>query len=146
VSTVFKTLIYNKTTQEKHERQISGVASTGGKSQKSKSSAREGRGGNSKRGRGHNNLNNIEAKSYTREEWLALSEEQRAKVKVLRTAKKAATGENRHTSSSTISSVTHDSYQADATGYQQDAVVATSVPPSTPQIRFDTVTKPPTKP
>lgn len=142
----FKTLIYNKTTQEKHERQISGVTSAGGKSQKGKSSAREGRGGNSKRGRGHNNLNNIQAKSYTREEWSSLSEEQRAKVKILRTAKKAATGDNRHATSSTISSVTQDSYQVDATDYQQDAVVATSVPPPTPRIRFDPVTKPPTKP
>jgi hypothetical protein len=63
-----QTLIYNKTTQEKHERQISGVASAGSKSNKGKHNARDGRGGNSKQTPGGNNTNNVQVRSYTREE------------------------------------------------------------------------------
>jgi hypothetical protein len=77
---------------------------------------------------------------------LALSEEQRAKVKALRAAKKAATGETRATSASTISSVTHESYE-EATDYvQQDAAAAVSAPVPTTRVRFEPFTKPPTKP
>jgi hypothetical protein len=95
-----KTLIYNKTTQEKHERNIGAVS--GG----SKPNNKPAKHGGGKRARtDEQNL----VRSYSREEWMKLSEEQCARFKALRNAKKAAAStEPRHTSS-TVSSVTYES-------------------------------------
>ena len=159
----FKTLIFNKTTQEKLERQISGVTGDRKRNNKNKHNNNQGNGtgpNNNKRGRtGNNNnnanLNNVQVKSYTRDEWMALSDAQRAKIKALRAARKAAaTVENRSTSSvaaSNISSVTQDTYEIQ---YEQEdppttASPATNVTASVepaPRVRFVPVTKPPTKP
>jgi hypothetical protein len=73
-----KTLIYNKTTQEKHERQISGVC------QGKQSSSYKGRclngsnKDNSPKGKG-----DVTARTYTQDEWSKLTDGERAQVKQL---------------------------------------------------------------
>jgi len=42
----------------------------------------------SRKGNNNNTNNNMQVKSYTREEWLALTDAQRAKIKALRAARK----------------------------------------------------------
>jgi hypothetical protein len=89
-----KTLVFNKATQEKHERQISGLQVQGG-------------GGNPKNGKrkggtpkGKKKLQDLAARNYSKEEWFKLSAEQRERIKDLRTAKKQkADSEARNTSS-----------------------------------------------
>jgi hypothetical protein len=70
-----KTLVYNKATQDKHERQISGVSNT-------KTGKRQGKRGNQQKG-------DISSRSYSKEEWAKLTEEQRDKIRALRAAKKS---------------------------------------------------------
>jgi hypothetical protein len=78
-----KTLISNKTTQEKHERQISGI--------------KHGRQTSSYKGRRLNTpdkdtsekLEDVTAWTYTKEEWSKLTGEERAKVKQLRKDRKS---------------------------------------------------------
>jgi hypothetical protein len=73
-----KTLVYNKSTQEKHERQISGID-------------RQRDGGKSRRlsGDSSNRPSGITARTYTREEWLRLTKEECEKIKELRRQRKA---------------------------------------------------------
>jgi hypothetical protein len=69
-----KTLVYNKTTQEKHERQISSLGREAGKGD---------RGSPERTG-------NITARTYSREEWSKLTKEEREKIKELRKHRKRA--------------------------------------------------------
>jgi len=73
-----KALVYNKSTQEKHERQISGINQQrdGGKSRRLS-------------GDSSNRPSGITARTYTREEWLRLTKEEREKIKELRRQRKA---------------------------------------------------------
>ncbi len=89
-----KTLVYNKSTQEKHERQIAGVQQGG--------NPNKGRNGKNKRNKTNDNKDkNVTAWSYTPEEWSRLTPEQRQKIKELRAAKrtKSTTNTPRNTSS-----------------------------------------------
>jgi hypothetical protein len=70
-----KTLVYNKATQDKHERQISGVSNT-------KAVKRQGKRGNNQKG-------DISSRSYSKEEWAKLTEEQRDKIRALHAGKKS---------------------------------------------------------
>ncbi len=131
----------------------------------------QGRGSNNKRIRaGNNNFNPNQVKSYTREEWMALSEDQRSKVKALCAAKKAAAGaaaggDNRPnaggdgrsggdnhsaasvTASSNVSSVTQDTFELQYEPAEPSTTTAAAPSASTtPRIRFVPVTKPLTKP
>jgi hypothetical protein len=78
-----KTLVYNKATQDKHERSISGLQAGnpkgGGKCQDGKRK----RGGNDK-----SNTNDVTTRSYTRDEWQKLSPEQRDNIRALRAARR----------------------------------------------------------
>jgi len=87
-----KTLVYNKTTQEKHERQIAGLQQ--GNTNKTNKNKRD-----NKRKDGKDK--NVVVKSYSQEEWAKLTPEQRQKVKDLRAAKRTTLGTNtpRNTSS-----------------------------------------------
>ncbi len=87
-----KTLVYNKTTQEKHERQIAGLQQ--GNANKTNKNKRD-----NKRKDGKDK--NVVVKSYSQEEWAKLTPEQRQKVKDLRAAKRVKLGTNtpRNTSS-----------------------------------------------
>jgi len=78
-----KTLIYNKTTEEKHERQVSGIR------QGSKTPSYKGRhiGGEDEHSSPKDK--SITARTYTQEEWSKLTNEERAKVKQLHKARKA---------------------------------------------------------
>jgi hypothetical protein len=69
-----KTLVYNKATQDKHERNISGLTNNHNKL---------------KGKRGKNPKGDISTRSYSKEEWAKLSVEQRSQIRVLRAAKKA---------------------------------------------------------
>jgi hypothetical protein len=74
------TLVYNKTTQEKHERQVSGVCqakTAGGWGHKNE-------GGKDPQAPG------ITARTYSQEEWSKLTNDKRAKIKELRKAQKAS--------------------------------------------------------
>jgi hypothetical protein len=89
-----KMLVYNKSTQEKHECQIAGVQQGG--------NPNKNRGGKNKRNRGNDGKDKgISARSYTPEEWGKLTTEQRQKIKELRAAKKTKSTVNtpRNTSS-----------------------------------------------
>ena len=68
-------LVYNKTTQECHERQISGLKQVNK---------------NNKRTGNDEKYSSITACTYSREEWSKLSNKQREKIKELRTRKKRA--------------------------------------------------------
>jgi hypothetical protein len=141
-----KTLIYNKTTQEKHERHISAISSN------SKPNSKSAKRGGGKRARTDNDKNLV--RSYSREEWMKLSEEQRARIKALHNAKKAAASSEPRHAPSTISSVTYDTTLDNGQVVQQTiqsptvpataAVAATSVVP--PRVHFVPATKPPTQP
>jgi hypothetical protein len=76
----FKTLVYNKTTQEHHERQISGLK----KKQPN---------GSNKHPVDEDKQLNVTARTYSREEWNKLTNEQRDKIKELRKSKKTRTRE-----------------------------------------------------
>jgi hypothetical protein len=71
----FKMLVYNKTTQECHERQISGLKQVNK---------------NNKRTGNDEKYSSITARTYSREEWSKLSNKQREKIKELRKRKKRA--------------------------------------------------------
>jgi hypothetical protein len=148
-----KTLIYNKTTQEKHERHI-GALSGGSKTNNKPAK----RGGGKRARTDEKNL----VHSYSREEWIKLSDEQRAKIKALHNAKKAVTPTEPRHASSTISSVTYDSNLDGGQNVQQVAqppavlptvtpavlptatVAATAV--ASPHAHFVPATRPPTQP
>mmetsp|Transcript_687 Transcript_687/g.1003 ORF Transcript_687/g.1003 Transcript_687/m.1003 type:complete len:475 (+) Transcript_687:126-1550(+) len=141
-----KTLIYNKTTQEKHERHISAIS--GGNKPNSKPAKR----GGGKRARMDINNKNL-VRSYSREEWMKLSDEQRAEIKALRDAKKAAASAEPRHASSTVSSVTYDTSLDNGQVVQQiaqpstvpaAAIAATTV--TSPRVHFVPATKPPTQP
>jgi hypothetical protein len=79
-----KTLIHNKSTQEKHDRHISAVAGfipdggkLGGKKGKKEKGKRKGE-----------KSKDLLTKNYTKEEWFKLSAEQRERIKEARNAKK----------------------------------------------------------
>jgi len=78
-----KTLVYNKATQDKHERNISGLITDpkGG-----------GKNNNKKRGKSDSDKastnKDILVRNYTKEEWFKLSKEQRERVKEAHNAKK----------------------------------------------------------
>lgn len=95
-----KTLVYNKTTQEKHERQVSGlqqgldnIPSKDNNSNKSKNTNGKRPSGNDGRG------GKVVARQYTKAEWAKLTPEQRAKVKELRSNKRRKSPGNRNASS-----------------------------------------------
>jgi hypothetical protein len=77
-----KMLVYNKTTQEKHKRQVSGVhqrkvvGDRGPKSEKDQSSKTQASG--------------VSARTYSKEEWSKLTDDERAKIKELQKAWNAA--------------------------------------------------------
>jgi hypothetical protein len=73
-----KTLIYNKMMQEKHERQVSG-----------KQSSYKGRCLNTPNKDTSGKTDGVTARTYTQEEWSALTDEERAKVKQLRKERKS---------------------------------------------------------
>jgi hypothetical protein len=77
-----KTLIYNKTTQEKHERQVSGV-------RRGKQSSYKGRCLNTPNKDTSGKTDGVTARTYTQEEWSALTDEEQAKVKHLRKERKS---------------------------------------------------------
>jgi hypothetical protein len=87
----FKTLVYNKTTQEHHEHQISGLKQVNS---------------NNKRVHTEDKQQEITSRTYSREEWSKLSNEQREKVKELRKRKKPLRAE--HSTSRNASAIEHD--------------------------------------
>jgi hypothetical protein len=79
-----KTLVYNKTTQEKHERQIFGVHQGKG--------VRD-RGPKSEKGKtlnGKTQTSGVSARTFSKEEWSKLTDDERTKIKDLRRALRAA--------------------------------------------------------
>jgi len=92
-----KTLVYNKATQDKHERNVSGLSGKDLGNNNKRKGGRGGKGGGTPRG--------DVTRSYTREEWLKLSDEQRQKIRNLRNAKKARQEGDRN---SQVSSLTQD--------------------------------------
>ncbi len=80
-----KTLVYNKTTQEKHERQISSIGREHGK------------GGRHPDGQTPRKGGNVITRTYSREEWSKLTKEERDKVKQLRRARKRVRYNNYNT-------------------------------------------------
>jgi hypothetical protein len=104
----FKTLVYNKTTQERHERQISG--------RKKKQPN-----GSNKRTLNEEKQLNVTARTYSREEWNKLSNEQREKIKELRKSKRARPREQATATrnASTMEQDTDD--QSEGTEYEKDA-------------------------
>ena len=74
-----KTLVYNKATQDTHEWNVSGVQGGNGKGKGKGKQRRQG---------GGSDQSDLTARSYTQEEWLKLSQEQREKLRALRAAKK----------------------------------------------------------
>ena len=96
-----KTLVYNKATQDKHERNVSGLTNTNGTKRKGK------RGGPAK--------GDISTRSYSKEEWAKLTDEQRNKIRTLRAAKKtkllANIGDGRQPGSN-VSSITQSTGDA----------------------------------
>jgi hypothetical protein len=78
-------LVYNKTTQEKHERQISSIGREHGKGGRHPDGQTPGKGGN------------VIARTYSREEWSKLTKEERDKVKQLRKARKRVRHNNYNT-------------------------------------------------
>ena len=149
-------MIFYKTTQENLERQISGVTGDRKKNKNNNQGNRPGPNNNKRSRKGGNNNNtnnNMQVKSYTREEWLALTDVQHAKIKALRAARKAAaTSDNRSAASvtaSNISSVTQDTYEIQ---YEPEEPSVATTPPATtavsvdgPRVRFVPVTKPASK-
>jgi len=94
----FKTLVYNKTTQEKHERQISGIQQ--GSENKVKNGEGKTKNANGKRTNADNtNDSKVVARQYTRAEWFKLMPEQRRKIKDLRVVKHSKNQGNRNASS-----------------------------------------------
>jgi len=92
-----KTLVYNKATQDTHERNISGLTNTNNNNNKRKGK----RGGNPK--------GDICTRSYSKEEWAKLTDEQREKIRTLRAAKKTKLLANLgggHQTGSNVSSIT----------------------------------------
>ena len=83
-----KTLVYNKAMQDKHERNISGLQGNNPKGGGKRSDGKHKHGGGNK-----SDINDVTARSYTREEWQKLSLEQRDKIRALRAAKKIKTSE-----------------------------------------------------
>jgi len=73
-----KTLVYNKTTQEKHERQISGAQLQQGQG-KGKGGDGKSKNTNGKRSSDGIDDSKVVAKQYTRAEWFKLTPEQRKK-------------------------------------------------------------------
>jgi hypothetical protein len=80
-----KTLVYNKTTQEKHERQVSGLGRQG-----------NGSGKNRRLVEGTPKPGGVTARTYTHEEWSKLTTEEREKIKELQKQRRAR---NRDTAS-----------------------------------------------
>jgi hypothetical protein len=93
-----KTLVYNKATQEKHQRQISGL---GQNQDKSTNKTEDGKGktcGGKQANGGTPEGGKVVARQYTKAEWSKLTPEQRAKVKELRANKKRKLPGNRNAS------------------------------------------------
>jgi hypothetical protein len=98
-----KMLVYNKTTQEKHERQISGLqqggkSKTAGKDDEVKNKSPGGKRAGGPEGDGAK----IVARQYTKAEWSKFTPEQRAKVKELRSNKRRKTPAHRNASAAQI--------------------------------------------
>jgi len=105
-----KTLVYNKATQDKHERNISGLTNNHNKL---------------KGKRRKNPKGDISTRSYSKEEWAKLSEEQRNHIRALRAAKKVKipTGVNDgRQPGSNVSSIT----QGSGDGVQPNATPITN--------------------
>jgi hypothetical protein len=108
------TLVYNKTTQEKHERQISGLdhQRDGGKSRRLSDSSPNKAGKN----------NGLTARTYTRDEWAKLSKEEREKIKELRKQQKTR---NQGTTARNASAIQmEDEEEDDDSSYSDTSVVS----------------------
>jgi hypothetical protein len=92
-----KTLVYNKVTQEKHERQISGIHQDQGKF-KDDGGKLKNRGGKRKGG-GVIDDGKVVARQYTRAKWFKLTPDQRKRIKDLRAAKRSKNQGTRNASS-----------------------------------------------
>jgi hypothetical protein len=94
-----KTLVYNKATQEKHERHISGLLQEQGKTPNKPDGGRD-KNQTGKRPGGGNNADNgkVVAHQYTKAEWAKLTPDQRAKIKEMRANKRRKTPGNRNAS------------------------------------------------
>jgi hypothetical protein len=125
-----KTLVYNKTTQEKHERQISGAQLQQGQG-KGKGGDGKSKNTNGKRSSDGIDDSKVVAKQYTRAEWFKLTPEQRKKIKELRAAKRSKGQTNRNASG----------VQVDHPDSQSIADLSVSVPLTQP-----TATQSPTPP
>jgi hypothetical protein len=89
-----KTLVYNKATQDTHERNVSGVQ--GGNGRVKNKGKRNRQGSNADK-------SDLTARSYTRDEWLKLSKEQREKIRALHAAKKnKSTGQQPERNASSV--------------------------------------------
>jgi hypothetical protein len=100
-----KTLVYNKTTQEKHECQISSLGQGTGKGGRHSSERTPGKG------------ENVSTKTYSREEWSKLTKEEREKVKELRRARKTARHNAPGSGAHNASVVQHVSSDEDVSSY-----------------------------
>jgi hypothetical protein len=113
-----KTLIFNKTTQEKHERQISGIK------QGKQSGSYKGRRLNAPGGETPGKGDEVSARTYTQEEWSKLTDGERAKVKQLRKDRKSNRLGGRGPSIRNTSAVsqTTDGGGSDDGSYQDETV------------------------
>ncbi len=102
----FKSLVYNKTTQERHERQISGLK------QLNKNGKR--------RGSEEKHTTEVTARTYSREEWSKFSNEQRDKIKELRKRKKAKRDDN--STPRNASAVEQDADRSEASDSDDDVM------------------------
>jgi hypothetical protein len=107
-----KTLIYNKSTQEKHERQVSGV-------RQDKSTSYKGRRVDEGNKHSSSESNIITARTYTQEEWSKLTNKEREKVKQLRKARKSKGRNNNNTRNTSAVSQTNGN-TADKTDSEQN--------------------------
>jgi hypothetical protein len=92
-----KTLVYNKVTQEKHERQISGIHQDQGKFKDDGGKLKNG--GGKRKGGGVIDDGKVVARQYTRAKWFKLTPDQRKRIKDLRAAKRSKNQGTRNASS-----------------------------------------------
>jgi hypothetical protein len=108
-----KTLIYNKVTQEKHERQVSGIRQDNSTSYKGRRIEEDGKHTSS-------GSSNVTARTYTQEEWSKLTSEEREKVKQLRKARKSKGRNGNNTRNTSAVSQTTDSTTEGADSEQDE--------------------------
>ncbi len=90
-----KALVYNTATQDTHERNVSGLQSGNPKGNGK-------RNGKKRQGSSKSNAGDVTARSYTRDEWMKVTKEQREKICTLQAAKRNKTTDGQNASDLTL--------------------------------------------